>query len=72
MPGLSYLDLKIADGETATVELQRLMFEGNRLSGGEQAEPRRALLRYCERDNWAMVKILEQLRTLVAEQRELF
>src|SRR3989449_7444059 len=28
VPGVSYGDLKIADGETATVELLRLMFEG--------------------------------------------
>src|SRR5256885_3778587 len=28
-----------------------------------------ALLRYCERDTWAMVKLLEKLRSLVADQR---
>jgi predicted RecB family nuclease len=28
VPGLSYADLKVKDGEVATVELQRLMFEG--------------------------------------------
>jgi len=30
------------------------------------------LLRYCERDTWAMVKLLEKLRSLVADQLELF
>jgi predicted RecB family nuclease len=72
VPGLSYGDLKIADGETATVELVRLMLEGERTPAGEKADLRRALLSYCERDSWAMVKMLEQLRTLVADQLELF
>ena len=72
VPGLSYGDLQIADGETATVELLRLMFEGGSLPPGEQAALRRALLAYCERDSWAMVKMLDQLRTLVAQQLELF
>jgi hypothetical protein len=33
---------------------------------------RRALLAYCERDSWAMVKLLERLRALVGAQLELF
>jgi predicted RecB family nuclease len=72
VPGLSYGDLTISDGETATVELLRLMFEGGRMASGEQAALRRALLAYCERDSWAMVKMLDTLRTLVADQLELF
>jgi len=72
VPGLSYDDLTIADGETATVELLRLMFDGDRMKPGEAGELREALLRYCERDSWAMVKMLEKLRTLVADQLELF
>jgi hypothetical protein len=72
MPGLSYNDLRINDGETATVELQRLLFEGARMKPGEQAGLRRALLRYCERDTWAMVKMLGRLRSLVVDQFELF
>jgi predicted RecB family nuclease len=70
VPGLSYADLKVRDGEVATVELQRLMLAG--LAAGERAELREALLRYCERDTWAMVKMLEKLRSLVADQLELF
>ncbi len=38
----------------------------------ERAALREALLRYCERDTWAMVKLLEKLRSLVADQLELF
>jgi len=70
VPGLSYADLKVRDGEVATVELQRLMLSG--LAAGERAELREALLRYCERDTWAMVKMLERLRSLVADQLDLF
>jgi predicted RecB family nuclease len=72
VPGLSYADLKIQDGEIATVELQRLMLEGDRTPPAERAALREALLRYCERDTWAMVKVLEKLRGFVADQLELF
>jgi len=72
VPGLSYSDLKVQDGEVATVELQRLMLRGAELPAGERAALRADLLRYCERDTWAMVKLLERLRSLVADQLELF
>ena len=72
VPGMSYADLQVQDGEVATVELQRLMLRGAELPAGERAALREALLRYCERDTWAMVKLLERLRSLVADQLELF
>src|SRR5437899_1853987 len=72
VPGLSYADLKIREGETATLELMRLLFTSDELPPGERADLREALLRYCERDTWAMVRMLEQLRGLVAQQLELF
>jgi Domain of unknown function(DUF2779) len=72
VPGLSYSDLKVQDGELATVELQRLMLQGAELPAAERAELRRALLAYCQRDTWAMVKLLEKLRGLVSVQLELF
>lgn len=72
VPGLSYADLTIQDGETATVELQRLMLAKDRTPPAEHAALRDALLRYCERDTWAMVKLLEKLRGLVADQLDLF
>ena len=72
VPGLSYADLEVRDGEVATVELQRLMLSGSALPERERAELRDGLLKYCERDTWAMVKMLETLRSLVADQLELF
>ncbi len=72
VPGLSYSDLKVQDGEVATVELLRLMLQGDQMPAAERAALREALLRYCERDTWAMVKMLEKLRSLVADQLELF
>jgi hypothetical protein len=72
VPGLSYADLEIREGETATLELMRLLFSGDELPPGERAELREALLRYCERDTWAMVRMLERLRGLVTQQLELF
>jgi predicted RecB family nuclease len=72
VPGLSYADLSINEGETASLQLMRLMFEET-LNGEERAELRRALLAYCERDTWAMVKLLERIRNLVGSaQLELF
>src|SRR5881409_2868282 len=72
VPGLSYSDLAVQDGEVATVELQRLMLQGTEMPPGERTALREALLAYCERDTWAMVKLLEKLRTLVGDQLELF
>ena len=72
VPGLSYTDLEIREGETATLELMRLLFADDELQAGERVDLRAALLRYCERDTWAMVRMLEQLRGLVAQQLELF
>ena len=73
VPSLAYGDLEINEGETASVELQRLMFDRDAMRPQERARLRQALLSYCERDSWAMVKLLERLRGLVgAEQLELF
>src|SRR5439155_1313267 len=44
VPGLSYADLRIGEGETATLELMRLMFD-EELQPAERAELREALLR---------------------------
>jgi len=72
VPSLSYADLTVQDGGVATVELQRLMLDRDGMAAAERAALREALLRYCERDTWAMVKMLETLRSLVADQLELF
>ena len=62
MPELTYDDLVIADGQTASVEIARLLFE--EIAQKEQDEIRRRLLDYCERDTWATVKLLERLQDL--------
>jgi hypothetical protein len=73
VPGLAYDTLQISDGETASVELLRLMRGGPGARGGDLVALRDALLAYCERDSWAMVKLWERIQGLVAgAQFELF
>ena len=62
VPELTYDDLVIADGQTASVEIARLLFE--EIAQKERDEIRRRLLDYCERDTWATVKLLERLQDL--------
>jgi predicted RecB family nuclease len=64
VPDLTYDDLDIRDGARATVDLWRLVFERRSLPPREATHLRRALLRYCERDTWAMVRLLDRLREL--------
>jgi len=66
VPELTYDDLEVRDGARATLELWRLVFERDTLSAGQASRLRHALLQYCERDTWAMVKLLERLRELAA------
>ena len=65
VPELSYAGLSIAEGETAQVQLSRLILERDAMSDAEQREVREALLRYCELDTRAMVALEERLRGLV-------
>ena len=75
VPGLDYGDLAVADGDTASVYLERMLLgpRQGRGAGPSQLDlfapapsPVRAdLLAYCRRDTWAMVKLLERLRSLV-------
>lgn len=60
---LSYDDLTVADGLAASVQIARLLL-GQDLSDDEKKKSRQDLLAYCERDTWAMVKLLEALRGL--------
>ena len=64
VPDLSYEDLPIHDGATATLVLWRLLLERDYYAPRERERQRRALLAYCERDSWATVKLLERLRAL--------
>ena len=58
VPELSYNDLEIKEGGTASNTFAQ-MAQG--LFKGDENKTRHALLKYCEMDTWAMVKILERL-----------
>ena len=66
VPDLTYDDLVIVDGRVASVEIARLLFVAGRIPHEERERVRKDLLDYCERDTWAMVRLLERLRELSA------
>jgi hypothetical protein len=63
VPDLTYNDLAIVDGMVASVEIARLLFVAHLVKDRDQL--RKDLLAYCERDTWAMVRLLERLREMV-------
>ncbi len=65
VPELTYNDLVIVDGLVASVEIARLLFVVHKIPPAERERTREDLLKYCERDTWAMVMLLERLRGLV-------
>ncbi len=64
VPDLGYDDLEIQGGGDAMVDIARLLLDPESFAPGEREQLRRDLLAYCERDTWAMVKLLERLREL--------
>jgi predicted RecB family nuclease len=68
VPELQYAGLGIADGETASLELERLLFNRNKLGPDSRERLRAGLLVYCCQDTWGLVKILERLQQLSAGQ----
>ncbi|HTI05609.1 MAG TPA: DUF2779 domain-containing protein [Gemmatimonadales bacterium] len=64
VPDLTYSDLVIVDGLVASVEIARLLFVAGKIPKEEHDRVRNDLLNYCERDTWAMVRVLERLREL--------
>lgn len=62
VPDLTYNDLTIVDGMVASVEIARLLFVAHKVKDRDQL--RKDLLAYCERDTWAMVRLLERLREI--------
>jgi hypothetical protein len=62
VPDLTYNDLAIVDGQVASVEIARLLFVAHLVEDRDQL--RRDLLAYCERDTWAMVRLVDRLREL--------
>ncbi len=63
-PHSPYADLEIAEGPTAALELERLLFRGDAMTAAERAHLRDALLRYCAVDTMSMVRLLTRLREL--------
>src|SRR6059036_621937 len=66
VPELTYNDLVIVDGRVASVEIARLLFVADKIPRHERDRVRQELLDYCQRDTWAMVKLVERLRELAA------
>ena len=64
VPQLTYDDLVIVDGCVASAEIALLLFVAGKIPRHEHDRVRKDLLNYCERDTWAMVKLLEKLVTL--------
>ena len=64
VPELRYDALAVADGATASLELERLLFPESALDEAARAQLRRNLLAYCRQDTWGLVKLLECLRHL--------
>ncbi len=62
--GLGYDDLEIQDGNSASTALEALLLDADAFSPAERLALRSDLLRYCERDTLAMVRIHERLRAL--------
>ncbi|HET9327596.1 MAG TPA: DUF2779 domain-containing protein [Candidatus Eisenbacteria bacterium] len=67
VPDLTYNDLVIVDGMVASVEIARLLFVAHKIPVEERDRLRQDLLAYCERDTWAMVRLLGRLRELAID-----
>ena len=50
----------------ASVEIARLLFVAHKIPVEERDRLRADLLAYCERDTWAMVRLMGRLRELAA------
>ncbi|MGH9364297.1 MAG: DUF2779 domain-containing protein [Thermoanaerobaculia bacterium] len=68
-PELVYHDLKIQDGCSASAALEALLLDARTLSIAERQALRGDLLRYCERDTLAMVRLRERLLQLIGNRR---
>ncbi len=64
VPDLGYDDLEIAEGETASRVLMEIVTGTTATSPEQRARQGEALLRYCERDTLAMVRLIARLREL--------
>ena len=64
VPDLRYDALAIADGGTASLELERLLFQGHSLEPQAKERLRSDLLRYCHQDTLGLVKLVGRLQQL--------
>jgi hypothetical protein len=62
--GLGYDDLQIRDGGSASAALEAMLLGGDVLTAEERRRLRHDLLRYCECDTLAMVRLHERLHEL--------
>jgi Domain of unknown function(DUF2779) len=63
---LRYEDLPINDGGMASMELERLLFQGAGLTEEAKAKARTDLRGYCGQDTLALTRLLDCLRVLAA------
>ena len=63
VPALGYQDLEVQDGRSAARAYYRMVFEES--DWVEQERIAASLLRYCERDTWAMLQIRRVLKEKV-------
>jgi hypothetical protein len=69
VPGLGYDDLEIQDGSSAAATLEALLLDEDAFEPSERLKLRGDLLRYCERDTLAMVRLHERLLELSAMRK---
>jgi hypothetical protein len=62
--GLSYADLDIGDGGTASAALESMLLGNAAMPDRERDALRAQLLDYCCQDTLAMVKVVERLQQL--------
>jgi hypothetical protein len=62
VPEVRYDGLAIADGQSASLELVRLLFGGDGLEPNARQTLRGGLLAYCRQDTLGLVKLWERLR----------
>jgi len=62
--GPGYEGLEVAEGATASFELERLMFHGDGMPADERERLRESLLRYCALDTAGLMKLVARLREL--------
>ena len=64
VPDLSYTDLDVQEGETASRLWKETALDGKHADNSEKIY--RDLLKYCELDTWAMVRIFQVLQDMAA------